>query len=118
MSRAPRDVKFRDDNLAKNLTRGRVDCARGQRKVGAVEMHHVLGAFSGGGATILREGFAPTPASDWVATLDDIEEIRGWLGTFGARLRIARRAGMDSSELSEITIRLGARLQQRRAELS
>jgi hypothetical protein len=81
-------------------------------------MHHVLGARSVAGATILRKGFAPTPASDWVATLDDIEEIRGWLGTFAARLRIARRAGLDSSELSEITIRLGARLQQRGAGLS
>ena len=48
------------------------------------------GAKSGRGAVIRREDQAPLPSLDpYVLTIDSLEEISDWLGTFRERLRAA-----------------------------
>jgi len=70
------------------------------------------------GTVVVKEGSPPEPAAAWVATLDDLDEICGWLGTFRERLQIARKLQLDDTNLAEVTDRLDARLRRRRAELS
>jgi hypothetical protein len=49
------------------------------------------GAKSGRGANVPREGLAPLPSTEpFIPTIDSLEEIFGWLGTFRERLREAR----------------------------
>lgn len=51
-----------------------------------------------------------------VATIDSLEDLCGWLGTFRERLRAA---AMNEREEFELTVnKLEARYKQRRAELS
>jgi len=49
------------------------------------------GATTGQGVRVLREGMTPLPSIDVsVSAINSPEEISGWLGTFGERLRMAR----------------------------
>ena len=75
------------------------------------------GTERGTRATVARESAALSPDREpYVPTLDSLEEISKWLGTFRERLRQTRndeRAGVG------VTFeRLEARYQVRRAELS
>ena len=79
--------------------------------------HHSV-RLVGAGARIVQEGVPPQSPSEWVATLDDPELISGWLGTFRERLRIAKRAGLDSADIAAVAMTLEGRLRQRRVELS
>jgi hypothetical protein len=76
------------------------------------------GAKSGRGAEIRREDLAPSPflVGPDVPTIDSLEEISGWLGTFRERLRVARAE--DRAEVAGTLQQLDARLELRRAELS
>ena len=75
------------------------------------------GAKSGQGATIRREGQAPLPFTEpYVPTIESLEEICGWLGTFRERLRMAR--GSDRAGVAAVVEQLEARYNVRRAELS
>ena len=66
---------------------------------------------------IRREDLAPLPSLDaYVPTIDSLEEISGWLGTFKARLHEARAE--ERLSLEATVHQLEARLQMRRAELS
>ena len=75
------------------------------------------GAHTGQGAEIRREGLAPLPSLDLYApTIDSLEEICGWLGTFRERLRLAH-----DEERPQVAMLVGqreARFLVRRAELS
>jgi hypothetical protein len=51
-----------------------------------------------------------------IGALDNLEEITGWLGTFRARLEIAR--GAEQVAVEEVVGRLEARYRIRRAELA
>lgn len=51
-----------------------------------------------------------------VATIDSLEDLCGWLGTFRERLRIAARPERDS--VQALVEHLESRYKQRRAELS
>lgn len=51
-----------------------------------------------------------------ISALDNLEEITTWLGTFRARLEIAR--GADQVAVEEVVGRLEARYRIRRAELA
>ncbi|TMD16439.1 MAG: hypothetical protein E6I27_11480 [Chloroflexi bacterium] len=74
--------------------------------------------MTGQGAKIRREGLAPLPslAQVYVPTIDGLEEISGWLGTFRERLRATRRE--ERAEVAALVQELEARLEVRRAELS
>ena len=73
--------------------------------------------MSGQGATSRREGRAPLPSTDvYVPTIDSLEEISGWLGTFRERLRVARVE--DRQQVAAVVEELEARFVTRRAELS
>ena len=75
------------------------------------------GATTGQGAEVQREGQAPSPSSlPLVTTLDSLEEISGWLGTFRERLRQARAD--ERSTVAAVVEQLEARYVWRRAELS
>ena len=75
------------------------------------------GAKSGQGATIRREGQAPLPSLEqYVPSIDSLEEICDWLGTFRERLRVARES--ERVEVLAVVQSLEARYQMRRAELS
>ena len=74
------------------------------------------GASTGQGAEIRREGLAPFLSLPHVQTLDSLEEISGWLGTFRERLRQARAE--DGAGVGVLVTELEARYQLRRAELS
>jgi hypothetical protein len=66
---------------------------------------------------IRREDLAPLPSLEaYVPTIDSLEEISGWLGTFKARLQEARAEERRSLEAT--VHQLEARFQMRRAELS
>ena len=52
----------------------------------------------------------------YVPTIDSLEEISGWLGTFRERLRVARAE--DQTQVAQVVKQLEARYQVRRAELS
>ena len=75
------------------------------------------GAHTGQGAEIRREGLAPLPSQGlYVQTIDSLEEICGWLGTFRERLRLAH-----DEERPQVAVLVGqveARLLVRRTELS
>jgi hypothetical protein len=51
-----------------------------------------------------------------VSSLESLDEISGWLGTFKERLRLARES--ERAEYATILNRLEARYRERRAELS
>jgi hypothetical protein len=75
------------------------------------------GASQGQGAKAQREGLAPSPSFGlYVPTIDSLEEICGWLGTFQERLRAARTE--ERGEVAAVLSQLEARYQRRRAELS
>jgi len=76
------------------------------------------GAKSGRGAKIRREDLAPSPflAGPFVPTIDSLQEISSWPGTFRERLRMARTE--DRADLTATLHQLDARLELRRAELS
>jgi len=75
------------------------------------------GATTGQGAEVQREGLAPLPSSEpYVAMIDSLEEISGWLGTFRERLRMARVD--ERQQVAAVVELLEARYQMRRAELS
>lgn len=75
------------------------------------------GATTGQGAEVRREGQAPFPPTDvYVAAIDSLEEICGWLGTFRERLRMAR--GDERPQMVAVVNELEARYRVRRAELS
>lgn len=75
------------------------------------------GAESGQGAAIRREDQAPLPSTEpFVASIDSLEEICGWLGTFRERLRGARDG--ERADVAAVVESLEARFQLRRAELS
>ena len=66
---------------------------------------------------IRREDLVPLPSLEaFVPTIDSLEEICGWLGTFRERLREARAE--DRVPLEATVQKLEARFQMRRAELS
>ena len=75
------------------------------------------GAQTGQGATIRREDLAPLPSPEvHVPTIDSLDEICGWLGTFRERLHAARA---EERVPLEATVQiLEARHHMRRAELS
>ncbi len=56
------------------------------------------------------------PIEELVGTLDSLDEITQWLGTYRDRLRIARKG--ERLQLTEAVQRLEARHQRRRAELA
>jgi hypothetical protein len=56
------------------------------------------------------------PVEPYVAGLESLEDISGWLGTFRERLRQARNE--DRPEVAAVVARLEARYVLRRAELS
>jgi hypothetical protein len=75
------------------------------------------GANTGRGAKVRREGLAPLPNFEqYVPTIDSLEEICSWLGTFRERLRLARADERDA--YTSMVNTLEARYQVRRAELS
>lgn len=76
------------------------------------------GAASMEGAQVRREGLAPSPSvlGTIGPTIDSLEEICSWLGTFRERLRQAR--GEERPEVALALQQLEARYQYRRAELS
>ena len=51
-----------------------------------------------------------------VATIDSLDDLTGWLGTFRERLRVAARPDRDAVEV--LVEHLETRYRQRRAELS
>jgi hypothetical protein len=60
---------------------------------------------------------APLPSlAPYIAAIESLEEISGWLGTFRERLRLARVE--DRLEVVQVLEQLEARYQLRRAELS
>ena len=60
---------------------------------------------------------APSPSLEvYVPSIESLEEICGWLGTFRERLRLARADERD--QVADVVNQLEARLQVRRAELS
>lgn len=66
---------------------------------------------------VRREGQAPLPSLEpYVVSLDSLEEISGWLGTFRERLRQARSEEQES--VAGVVVELEARYVLRRAELS
>lgn len=65
---------------------------------------------------VVASGSAELAADPIVESLDNLEEICGWLGTFRERLRIARLE--DRARMTVLLDSLEARLRQRRAELS
>lgn len=66
---------------------------------------------------VRREGQAPLPSlGPYVPSLDSLEEISGWLGTFRERLRLARSEEHES--VAGVVVELEARYVLRRAELS
>ena len=75
------------------------------------------GAKSRRGAEIRREGLAPLPSLEpYVPSIDTLEEICGWLGTFRERLRVAREG--ERAEVEAVVHSLEVRYHVRRAELS
>jgi hypothetical protein len=52
----------------------------------------------------------------YVPTIDSLDEISGWLGTFRERLRAAR--GEDRAGVAAVVQQLEARYQTRRVELA
>jgi len=75
------------------------------------------GAHTGQGAEIRREGLAPLPSLElFVPTIDSLEEICGWLGTFRERLRLAHDE--ERPQVALLVGQLETRLLVRRAELS
>lgn len=69
------------------------------------------------GAKTVREGPAPLPSPEvYVPSIDSLDEISGWLGTFRERLRAAR--GEDGAGVATVVQQLEARYQTRRAELA
>src|SRR2546430_14144232 len=71
------------------------------------------GATTGQGAEVQREGLAPLPSSEpYVAMIDSLEEISGWLGTFRERLRMARVD--ERQQVAAVVELLEARYQMRR----
>ncbi len=66
---------------------------------------------------VRREGRAPLPSLEpYIASLDSLEEISGWLGTFRERLRQARSD--EQERVAGVVVELEARYVLRRAELS
>lgn len=65
---------------------------------------------------VVASGSAELAADPIVESLDNLEEICGWLGTFRERLRIARLE--DRAQMTVLLDSLEARLRQRRAELA
>jgi hypothetical protein len=75
------------------------------------------GAESGRGAKVRREGLAPLPSPEvHVPSIDSLEEISHWLGTFRERLRVSRSE--DRAGVAAVVQQLEARYHTRRAELS
>jgi hypothetical protein len=75
------------------------------------------GVPSGRGAEIRREDQAPFASLEpLVPSIDSLEEICGWLGTFRERLRVARDE--ERAAVATVVNQLEARYQLRRAELS
>jgi hypothetical protein len=75
------------------------------------------GAHTAQGASVRREGTAPSPSLEvFVPTIDSLDEIAGWLGTFRERLRLASTE--DRADVAVVVDQLEARFRQRRAELS
>lgn len=76
------------------------------------------GAASIEGAQVRREGLAPSPSvfAPIAPTIDSLEEICSWLGTFRERLRQARDE--ERAKVALAVQQLEARYQYRRAELS
>jgi hypothetical protein len=69
------------------------------------------------GVRIGTGSVAPSPSLEpHVPTLDNLEEIAGWLGTFRERLRQARND--ERTGVAAVAGELEARYQFRRAELS
>ena len=75
------------------------------------------GARKGRGAKVRREGLAPLPSFEaFVPSIDSLDEIVGWLGTFRERLRLARSD--ERLEVAVVVQQLETRYKHRRAELS
>ena len=75
------------------------------------------GATQGQGAKARREGLAPSPSfAKYVPTIESLDEICGWLGTFRERLRVAHHD--ERPGVAAVVLQLEARYQHRRAELS
>lgn len=75
------------------------------------------GAAPGQGATTPREDVAPSLHSEvFLSTIDSLEEISYWLGTFQERLRVAHSS--ERARVVAVVEQLQARFQVRRAELS
>lgn len=68
------------------------------------------------GITRVREAGWQASETPIVESLDDLQEICGWLGTFRERLRHARVE--DKSTMTDLVDSLEARYRQRRAELA
>ena len=75
------------------------------------------GATTGQGAKVRREDLAPSPSLEVrIPTIESLEEICGWLGTFRERLRMARTD--EQAGVAAVVEQLEARYLIRRAELS
>jgi hypothetical protein len=75
------------------------------------------GAHTGQGASVRREGTAPSPSLEvFVPAIDSLDEIAGWLGEFRLRLRLASTE--ERAKMAIVVEQLEARFRQRRAELS
>jgi hypothetical protein len=69
------------------------------------------------GVSQLIDGLAPLPSTaPYVPSIDSLNEISYWLGTFRERLRMARND--ERTLVLEMVQQLQARYQRRRAELS
>lgn len=65
---------------------------------------------------VIRQVDQQTPHQATVASMDSLDEIMDWLGTFRERLRLARDT--DRPDFEAILNRLEARHKERRAELA
>lgn len=65
---------------------------------------------------VIRQVDQQIPHQATVASMDSLDEIMDWLGTFRERLRLARDT--DRPDFEAILNRLEARHKERRAELA
>lgn len=96
------------------MLRNQVYCCPGMASAGTKTP--IRGVQGRRGAGAVGEALAPLPSIAEVQSIDSLNEICDWLGTFRERLRLARSD--ERTSVIAIVQQLEARYQHRRAELS